>query len=285
MLCLSLMSTSEHHASTDSLPGSAEALSQAWQAWGGSFPSFMADLDRRGVPYLSHSKVATVERCPRCYYRQFVLGEQPASDALTTGLLFHQAAAAFYLRRREAPLGGAPAAVATAPPPHPSPTEQPLLDNALTLMAQHAWDGHEVVGVEEIFFMDVGMDLPPVIGVIDLILRVGPSYVVVDHKTGKRFGEPDHDQLVLYAEYIRRRYGAAECRAAFDEYRLVPNLKRIRTPAFRRTAVAVGTSHLPALVGCYRRAWGEMLVAATRGARTAPGAECWFCRASDRVWR
>lgn len=279
------MGTSEYNGSTDSAAGSAEALSQAWQAWAGSFPSFMADLDQRGVPYLSHTKVATVERCPRCYYRQFVLGEQPSSDALTTGLLFHQAAAAFYLRRRQAPPGGAPAAAATAPPAHPSPEEQPFLDNALTLMAEHAWDGHEVVGVEEVFFMDVGMDLPPVIGVIDLILRAGASYVVVDHKTGKRFGDLDYDQLELYAEHIRRRYGAVECRAAFDQYRLVRNLRRIRTPAFCRTTVGVGASHLPALVGSYRRAWGAMRAAATRGARAAPGPECWFCRASDRVWR
>ena len=207
---LRAMAASTHKTTQGSGPGQAVALRQEWQAWAGTFPDFMAELDRRRVPYLSHSKVATVERCPRCYYRQYVLGEPPSSDALTTGTLFHQAAAALYLSRRSAPPCASPTDAVPPLPKHPSPDEQPYLDNALALLAQNAWDGHEVVAVEELFFMDLAPTLPPVIGVIDLVLRSDESFVVVDHKTSKRFGDPDADQLVLYAEHVRRAHGGAD---------------------------------------------------------------------------
>lgn len=258
-------------------PGQAAALRREWQAWTGSFPEFMADLDRRHVPYLSHSKVVTVERCSRCYYKQYVLGEQPSSVALTTGLLFHRAAATFYDRRREA-RQNVPLADGDPPlPKHPSPDEQPYLDNAVATMAQNAREGHGVVGVEELFFMDLAPDLAPVIGVIDLILRAGQSYVVVDHKTAKRFGEPDGDQLVLYAEYVRRVHDGADCTGAFDEYRLVPNLQRVRKPAFRRTPVPVTASCVPAMALRYRQAWQAITLIRDED-DAVPGDECWFCR-------
>lgn len=282
MLCP--MASSHHSPAHESRRGDAEVLRQEWQAWTGSFPDFMADLDRRRVPYLSHSKVATVERCPRCYYKQYVLGEPPSSDALTTGTIFHQAAAAFYLSRHRAPPGTSPANAALPPPKHPSPDEQSCLDNSLTLMVRHAWDEHEVVGVEELFFMDLAPDLAPVIGVIDLVLRSGDCFVVVDHKTSKRFGAPDADQLVLYAECTRRSHDGAGCTGAFDEYRLVPDLKRIRKPAFRRTWVPVSESCLPALVRRYRHAWLAMKrIRSTADA--VPGPDCWFCRTPYVGWR
>ena len=113
----------------------AETLQRNWRAWTGSFPEFMRQLDQRRTPYLSHSKVATVERCPRCYFQQYILGEQPSSDALTTGVAFHQAAAAFYEatragRRKPVPGRTAPA---LAGPPGAQQTavlEQRLPDHA-----------------------------------------------------------------------------------------------------------------------------------------------------------
>jgi hypothetical protein len=150
-------------------------------------------------------------------------------------------------------------------------------------MVRHAWMGHEVVGVEELFFMDLAPGLAPVIGIIDLILRQGESYVVVDHKTSKRFNDPDPGQLVLYAECVRRAHAGADCAGAFDEYRLVPNLKRIRTPAFRRTVVAVTPASLVGLVERYRRAWGKILRLCTESDAVA-GDECWFCRPRYSSW-
>lgn len=76
---------------------SASALRRARGRWKGSFFTFVAWLDRRNIPYLSPSKVSCPARCPRCYYRQYVLGEKQDSLALQVGALFHRAAKRFYV--------------------------------------------------------------------------------------------------------------------------------------------------------------------------------------------
>ncbi|MBN2449944.1 MAG: PD-(D/E)XK nuclease family protein [Lentisphaeria bacterium] len=254
-------------------------------AWLDTFDAFMRDLDRRRVPYLSHSKVATVERCPKCYYDQYVLGVRPASSALTTGLLFHEAAALFYAARQSHRGDGVPggAALPAEKPAHPEPGQQDVLDNAVATMVRNAWDGYEVVAVEKLFFMDLSPGLPPAIGIIDLVLRRGNVYVVVDHKTTRRFGEPDAGQLMLYAEHLRRALAAAECTAFFDEYRLVPDLARVRKPVFRRSQVPIPPASTPALVNRYRRAW-EVMTRIQRGDRPNPASDCWFCNRSVPRW-
>lgn len=260
--------------------GSALELRRAWEVSTEPFPRFMADLDRRRVPYLSHSKVATVERCAWCYFQQYVLGRQPSSDALTTGELFHRAAAALYEGRRAGRPSGSPSARCEASPRHPSPDLQSLLDNAVTTLGRNIWESHEVVGVETLFFMDLAPELAPVIGVIDLILRDAMSFVVVDHKTSKRFGEPDRDQLVLYAEHVRRANPGFTCAAAFDEYRLVPSLQRARTPVFRRTLFEVTDPLVERLILRYRRAW-QVIERLRNASDAVPSPDCWFCW-SDR---
>jgi hypothetical protein len=243
----------------------------------------MQHLDGQGTPYLSHSKVATVGRCPQCYYNQYILGEQPESDALTTGLLFHQAAAGFYEAMQAGRQDVSLEEVLQLSPKHPAPGEQPYLDSGYQTMLQNAWAGYEVVAVEDLFFIDLAAGLPPVIGIIDLILRKGRSYVVVDHKTSKRFGDPDADQLGLYAEYVRRSRDVARCAGAFDEYRLVPDLQRVRKPVFRRTSVSVARSGLPAMVRRYRRAW-EMAEQIRHENSATPADDCWYCRPRQTWW-
>jgi len=56
----------------------------------------MARLDREKEPYMSHSKVALFERCPLCYYRQYILGEKEYSAAMELGSVFHDAARILY---------------------------------------------------------------------------------------------------------------------------------------------------------------------------------------------
>ena len=220
----------------------ADDLRAAWGDWPGTFPEFMAELDSRQVPYISHSKVATVERCPHCYLMQYVEGFPPKSTALTTGLLFHEVAATFYASRQgiaESATLGAPAMPTV--PEHPDWDEQVRLENAVATLVANAWDGHEVLGVEELFFLDLGEGLPAVIGVIDLVLADGGACLVVDHKTCRSFGdEHDAGQLVLYAEHVRQARACEVRTGFFDEYRLVPNLTRVRTPVFRRTGFDVG---------------------------------------------
>lgn len=170
----------------------AASIERAWKRWPSSFTRFMAHLDRRQVAYLSHSKVSQVERCPQCYLNQYVFGHQPRSDALTTGNLFHVAARALYEARRTGrPLTSASVARALRPK-HPAPEQRRFLANAMKTLRHNVWDGHyEVVAVEEPLFLDLASNIPPVIGQVDLVLRQGGSYTVVDHKTSGKFADCD----------------------------------------------------------------------------------------------
>jgi predicted RecB family nuclease len=73
--------------------------------------------------------------------------------------------------------------------------------------------------------------------VVDLILRRGRHYAVVDHKTGKDFNAPDKLQVAIYREFVRRQFRSESCLAFFDEYRWVNNLDRVRKPAFQRIEI------------------------------------------------
>ncbi len=247
-----------------------------WAQRSGSFGAFVSKLDREGVPYISHTKVSTVQRCRQCYYEQFVLKKKADGAAIETGTLVHKAAQLAYQRMRAGrPVDFAALAEKTAAR-HYEPSCRPHVSNAVATLSEHLWTGHEIVGIEQPFFLDLSEDLPPVIGVIDLILRDGPRFLVVDHKTGKRFNDEDEGQLVLYSEYVRQRFGAKRCDGVFDQYRMVPNLTRVRTPVHKRTAVKINPKRIAAIVPRYRQAWTTMQ--SIRSAGDAPrGDDCWFC--------
>ena len=254
----------------------AQSLQRQWNRWRGAFSTFMETLDKRQVPYLSHSKIATVQRCQKCYYSQYILGEKLSSDALTTGTLFHRAAATLYNAISSGRRLTHPAIGKQLRPKHPNPQDRQALKNAIKTLRLNAWHGHDVVAVEEPFFMDLAPGLPPVIGVVDLILKQGDSYTVVDHKTSGRFGDPDPDQLVLYAEHVKRSYGVRSCVGAFDEYRLVPDLATVRKAVFRRTPVSVEASRVPELIRNYRCGW-KLITKIHRDGGATPSADCWIC--------
>jgi len=235
----------------------------------------MARLDREKEPYLSHSKVALFERCPLCYYHQYVLGEKESSPAMELGSVFHDAARILY---------------SDGAPPKPrallellareklEPEQRRKLRNAVSLLCQNRWTGrYKVVSVEQPFFMDLHKDLPPIIGIADLILQEDSRLVVVDHKTSSKFNDLAADQLVLYAEHARRAFGARRIVGCYDEYRLVPDLSTIRKPAFRRTTLAVGKALLAPLVKRYRDVWSQ-ISKLDYDSKPAPGYECWKCK-------
>jgi len=114
------------------------------------------------------------------------------------------------------------------------------LRNAVTLLVDNVCPSHEVVAIEKPFVMSLGKNLPPLVGVIDLILRKGDTFMVIDHKTGKEFYGQDDLQLILYREHVLRTYRPKVCRAYFDQYRWVNNLQRIRYPAFQRSPATLG---------------------------------------------
>ncbi|MCU0727664.1 MAG: PD-(D/E)XK nuclease family protein [Planctomycetes bacterium] len=205
--------------------------------WKHRFPAFVQALDREGVRYTSFSKVTSVEFCEARYLLESVLHEEltPRPAYFVKGEVFHDAAARIWrgvAAGRPASLSRLLSSVARKlddDPPH--------LRNAVRLAFENVLPDHEVVAVERPFVLDLGPDLPPALGIVDLLLRNGHRYVLVDHKTGKTFGEHDDLQLVLYREWVRREHGAADCTLLYDEYRWVNNLDTIRKPAFRRTEV------------------------------------------------
>ena len=247
-----------------------------WAGHSGGFGAFMSSIERDGIAYLSHTKVSTVQRCRQCYYEQFVLKKKAVGPAIETGTLVHEAAQIAYQHIQAGRPVDFDALAQKTAARHSVPSCRAHVGNAITTLSQHLLPGHEIVGIEEPFFLDLSADLPPVIGVVDLILRDGPRYLVVDHKTGKRFNDEDEGQLVLYAEYVRQRHGAKRCEGVFDQYRMVPNLARVRTPVHMRTSVKISAKRTAALVPQYRSAWKTMQ--SIRSASDAPrGDNCWFC--------
>lgn len=255
----------------------AAALDRAWSRWKGSFASFMARVDRDATPYLSHSKFSEFQRCPRCYYRRYVLGENEESAAMRLGSHFHKAAHMLYTAESQTTPRRLLASLNTRTLDSESLKK---LHAAITLLCQNRWsDNHAAVSVEEPFFLDLAPDLPPVIGIADLILREGERHLVVDHKTSAKFNELSPDQLVLYAEHVRRSHGVRLVDGFYDEYRLVTNLATIRKPAFRRTPVAVGRNLLSSLIKRYRAAWKEIAVL-DKTSEPASAYDCWKCNFS-----
>lgn len=260
---------------------SAKALQRALENSGTTFVRFVNRLDREGVPYLSHSKVACIERCPRCYYRQYILGKNESSEAMRRGTIFHKAAKLFYASyKKGSPLKPSELAKQVRAKELDEETQNLLVNAAISLRANH-WEGHEIVSIEEPFFMDLANGLPPVIGVPDLVLRRDDAFVVVDHKTSKSFNEIDPIQLILYGEHLRRKHGTHAIVGAIDEYRLVSDLTTIKKPAFRRTPVSVDCSFLKPLLSRYRKAWKQILTIDREGEPDS-SPECWICMSALR---
>lgn len=254
----------------------ADSLRRAWKRSGQPLDRFVRQLDRQGLHYLSHSKVACVERCPRCYYREYILGKRMKSEAMRVGTLFHRAAGQFYSAFQKGTIADPAVLLRRSSVRGVGEDSATRLRNALIVLRDQHWADHQVVSVETPFFMDLAKGLPPVIGIPDLVLKRQDSLVLVDHKTSRKFNDLDPAQLVLYAEHLRREHAHDRIVAVFDEYRLVKDLGTIRKPAFRRTPVSVGGSLVPPLIRRYREALDQM-IAIQHDGEPSPSSDCWFC--------
>jgi predicted RecB family nuclease len=118
--------------------------------------------------------------------------------------------------------------------------------------------------------------LPPCIGVVDLVLRKAERFAVIDHKTGKNFGNTDALQMVVYRQYARTKHKAEDCLTFFDEYRWVNDLGRIRKPAFQRTSVRLRSTAWPSALR--RFAKGHQRIRRVEREHDARGTgECYMC--------
>jgi len=256
-----------------------QAISSALNQMNGSFLAFLKQLDNDEVPYLSYSKISSVESCEYRYFLEYVERVKVREPLyLKKGSIFHQAASIAHRQLAKGRLNHKP--IERLVNKHFEGEDNRHLQNAIELLIQNAHAGFEVVATERPFVMSLGRGVPPLIGIIDLLLRRGDSFLVVDHKTGKNFYEQDGLQLNLYREYVRRTFRPKRLLAYFDEYRWVNNLQRIRVPAFRRTRVS-----------CTSKSWSKSLERIRDGYKTIryiertgkanSGYSCFACRFSS----
>ena len=230
----------------------------------GDSDRFAVRLRAERIPHLSYSQVSTVEACPYRYYLQYVRGiePEPVPEYFTKGKLLHQLIARDYSNghdRRE-PVYEDEVALQF------SGENLAHLLNALELHRQNTWHGAEVLGVEHPFVMRINpfdgaqgkASLPPLVGVIDLILKENGSYLLVDHKSGRNFYPDDELQVAIYARYIQQAYGGESVRLFYDHYRWVNHLGRIRKPAFQRVEVRADPAHWPQDLARIRAAYGKI---------------------------
>lgn len=251
-----------------------QAIASAFRQSKGDIARAMKSVDRHGIPYLSFSKLSDLEFCEYRYELAYVQGVEPEEEPayFAKGHLFHAAAAGVYrafAARREPDRAGLHRMIDRGA----RGEDRAHLRNALQLLLENAFSGWDVLGVEEPFVLPLD-GLPPLVGVVDLVLRRGATVAVVDHKTGRTFGEPDPIQLALYREHARRAHGAREVRAMFDQYRWVNDLTRARKPAFQRNEVALGSWE-----EAFRRlrAGHRRMAEIEKGGRTTAEGECFRC--------
>jgi hypothetical protein len=257
----------------------AQTLAGKWKRSRKSLGEFVEHLDDRRIPYLSHSKLWLYEKCPRCYHKKYILREpEEQTEALLRGQSFHRAATILYASLRDkTSLPTRSRLLALHEREALSPESLTLLGNAIDLLRKHRWDDHEVISIEEPFFMDLAAGLPPIIGIPDLVLRREESWIVVDHKTHKQKGDHDPSQLILYAEQVRRMYSSKCVIGVFDSYRLVPDLQKATKYPFQRIPVSVDRTLIAPLTARYRKAW-KMISAMKPGHVPTADSDCYKCR-------
>jgi CRISPR/Cas system-associated exonuclease Cas4 (RecB family) len=240
----------------------------------GDSDRFAERLRAERIPHLSFSQVSTVEACPYRYYLQYVRGiePEPVPEYFTKGKLLHQLIARDYSNGH----GEREPAYEDEVALQFSGENLAHLLNALELHRENAWRGAQVLGVEHPFVMRVHESLPPLVGVIDLVLKDNGSYLLVDHKTGRNFYPDDELQVAIYARYIQQAYGGQSVRLFYDHYRWVKNLGRIRKPAFQRVEVRADPAHWPQDLARIRAAYGKIRAILESGSAPRCG-ECFRC--------
>jgi len=243
----------------------------------GNADEFIRLMKESPLPSLSFSKVSTVEACQYRFYLQYILhlDPQPLPDYFVKGKLLHTVIAASYQK------------VANQENPSLQDHQELLgqvvglqarthLLNAAAVHLQNLWMADEVLGIELPFAMLVNEQLPPVIGVIDLLLRQGDGYIVIDHKSGRDFYPPDPLQMAIYRQWLREEFHANESRFFYEHYRWVNNLQRIRKPAFMRSAVNLPINGWPACLRRIQLAHAEMQRIYS-GGRASKNGDCFRC--------
>jgi hypothetical protein len=239
---------------------------------------FAETLKREEIPHLSFSQITTVEFCEYRYYLQYIEMEVPVPlpDYFTKGTLLHQLIADTYEMIRTGSDNGSIPVEHRVSSKFFGENKSHLL-NAFKVHQDNLWNGFEVVAVEYPFVMEIDDELPPMVGIIDLVLKQNGCFILVDHKSGRNFYPYDELQVAIYKKHIQAAYEGAACRLYYDHYRWVNNLDRIRKPAFQRTEVSVDGKSWPLYLKRIQQAY-TIIRNIKKGLMPSRGGECFRCQ-------
>ncbi len=249
----------------------------------GSTDRFAETLRYRQIPHISFSQITTVEFCQYRYFLEYVclLDPTPVPDYFTKGKLLHQVIASFYEKEArfqdgdQDQAGSAEDAYRVIDSAYEGDSRRHLR-NAYAVHLQNRWQDGQILAVEQPFAILAGPALPPIVGVIDLIMRKADDIIIVDHKTGRDFYPEDELQMAIYVQYIQQQFGELTCKFYYDHYRWVNNLTRIRKPAFQRTKVSFSSARWPAALDRIHK--GAKLIDQIRATKRAgKNGECFRC--------
>lgn len=251
----------------------------------GDIGCFARHLISEHVPHISYSIISTYEFCPRRYELEYIKGVEldPLPGYFVKGRMFHEIAARHYARVKACDRRGLADVAMPLLRSIENDEDRTHVENALCLLERNMWHGWEIVGIEKIFVMRLHQHLPPLVGVIDLLLRKGGKYAVVDHKTGRNFWWVDPLQVTIYREFVRKVHHSTNCAAYNDEYRWVNSLERIRTPAFSRSRIAFGKRSRERMVKRALDAYKGM-TAIVNGGKAQRSGECYMCPYKSDCW-
>ena len=205
----------------------------------GDSDTFIEELHQTKITHISFSQVYSFETCPRQYYLRHILGREitPVPEYFVKGKALHRTIANAYRAFGEGQ-DFSEDIIHYDGISRFSQAGNHLRNGYLTLR-QNMLPSDEVLGIEKPFVFLMEDNIPPVVGVIDLILRRGDILILIDHKTGRDFYHPDILQMAVYLNYLRSAGLQGDCEFYYDSYRWVENLARIRKPAFERRQMVI----------------------------------------------
>jgi hypothetical protein len=263
--------------STD-LAGALPAIQQVIDQAGEDADRFAETLRRCRIPHLSFSQITTVEFCQYRYYLEYValVELDPVPLYFTKGKLLHQIIAAAYRKADKGETAGLEEYYALIDSQLEGDHRRHLR-NAVQVHLENRWQPDaQVISVEKPFVMAIDPQLPPCVGVVDLVLKRTGAYILVDHKTGHDFFPEDTLQSAIYIEYMQNQFGDVACEFFYDHYRWVNNLGRIRKPAFQRTYVSIPASFWQTALERIRSGY-RLIEQIKNGKKPARYGECFRC--------
>jgi CRISPR/Cas system-associated exonuclease Cas4 (RecB family) len=227
-------------AATGSLLETIQIIDSIIQKTNGDSDLFASTLKLKHIPHISFSQITSIEFCPYQYYLQYVklLEPKPVPVYFAKGKLLHRIIASTYDKvSNHEPIGVNE--FYDLVDQHFTGEHNINLKNAICTHLNNLWKNCEVIAIEKQFVMDIDPDLPPCVGVIDLILKQNDRLIIIDHKTGHDFYQPDMLQMAIYKQYIKQQMHVEDCAFYYDHYRWVNNLSRIRKPAIYRNEISL----------------------------------------------